>query len=229
MDNIINKALELLKRRSVQAALVVAVGLFFMAVGGYAKMNGIRGQGVDRETALTAQYLSNQNELSTFISTFYEQVGIADRSTEQLNTVLTDAVKGRYDDTGLQAGLPGQGNALISAMIEAYPDLTGLTDQYGVILDTISAGREAYKNDQDRLLDMLRSYDAWRNRGIISSVLINLSGFPSGNLRARVGETSVTGQAALDKMYQIVLTSKAVDAYETGELDPLEAPALEDK
>lgn len=105
-------------------------------------------------------------------------------------------------------------------------DLTGLTDQYGVILDTISAGREAYKNDQDRLLDMLRSYDAWRNRGIISSVLINLSGFPSGNLRAQVGETSVTGQAALDKMYQIVLTSKAVDAYKTGELDPLEAPPL---
>lgn len=220
------KVQELLQKRSVQVGIGVFVALFLLVGGIYGKMNGLRHEGVDRETALTAQYLSNQNELSAFISTFHEQVGIADRNAAQLNTVLEDAVKGRYDDTGLQAGLPGEGNELISAMVEAYPDLAGLSDQYATILDTISAGREAYKNKQDRLLDMLRAYDRWRNEGIISSILIDISGFPSGSLRAQVGENFVTGQDALDEMYQIVLTSAAVTAYETGELDPLEATPL---
>lgn len=222
-----DKVMELLRQRKVQVILGVAVAFLVLFGGAFAKMDGLRHKGVDLETQLTAQYLSNQNELSSFISTFYEQAGIADRNAEQLDTVLEDAIKGRYDDTGLEAGIPGQGNQLISAMVEAYPDLAGLTDQYATLLDTISAGREAYKNKQNQLLDLLRAYDRWRNEGIVSSFLIRVAGFPSSNLRAIVGETSVTGQAALDQMYRIVLTSAAVDAYETGELDPLQLPPLD--
>lgn len=207
--------------------VLIAVGVVLvLVITLYGKFNGIRHEGVDRETALSAQYQDNQNELSSFISTFYEQLGIADRKSEQLDRILEDAVKGRYDDTGLQAATPNESNDLISAIVEAYPDLSGL-DTYDTILDTISSGREAYKQKQTKLLDMLRSYDKWREQDIIGSVLIDLSGYPSDNLRAQIGTQVTRGQDALDQMYVIVLTSQAADAYETGELDPLEVPALE--
>lgn len=205
---------------------LIGVGvLLILVIVLFSTFNGIRNTGVDKETALSAQYLDNQNELSTYISKFYEQIGIADRKSEQLNRILEDAVKGRYDND-LQAATPGEsGGALISAIVEAYPDLSGL-DSYDKVLDTISAGREAYKQKQTKLLDMLRNYDKWREQGLIHNVLVNIAGYPSDNLKARLGSKVVTGQAALDQMYMIVLTSQAAEAYETGELDPLEAPSL---
>lgn len=206
-------------------ALIIIGVLLVLVVVLYGKFNGIRHTGVDKETALSAQYSDNQNELSSFISTFYEQLGIADRKSEQLDRILTDAVKGRYDDSGLTAATPNESNDLISAIVEAYPDLSGL-DTYDTIMETISSGREAYKQKQTKLLDMLRSYDKWREQDIIGSILIDIAGYPSGSLRAQVGDRIEKGQDALDRMYQIVLTSQAAEAYETGTLDPLEVPAL---
>lgn len=217
---------DLLHTRWVQVLLGVGVvGLLLLMVT-YGKFNSIRHEGIDKETALTAQYLDNQNELSTFISTFYEQLGIADHKSDKLNAILTDAVKGRYDNTGLTPATPGQtqGNQLISAIVEAYPDLSGL-NTYDTVLNTISSGRQAYKAKQSKLLDMLRSYDKWRKQDIIGSALISLGGFPSSNLRAQIGTDSVTGSAAEAKMYEIVLASQATQAYTTGTLEPLTIPS----
>lgn len=218
---------ELALKRWVQVIAVLTVLVLIFGVVTYSKFNSLRHTGVDKETALTAQYLDNQNELGSFISTFYEQTGIADRKSAQLDLILSDAVKGRYDKTGLTPATPGQtqGNQLISAIVEAYPDLSGL-NSYDKILDTISAGRTAYKNKQTLLLDMLRSYDKWRKEGILSTLLIKIAGFPSDSLRAQVGTEFVKGSAAEDKMYVIVLPSDANKAYTTGTLEPLTVPPL---
>lgn len=219
-----------LRKRWLQ--VVICVALVFLLIVGYSynKINSLHRKGVDRETELTATYLDAQNELGAFISTFYEQVGIADRKSAQLDTVLSDAVKGRYDGTGLTPATPGQtqGNQLISAMVEAYPDLGGL-NSYDRILDTISAGRSAFKNKQTDLLDKLRGYDKWRNQNIVGSFFIRLAGFPSDNLRAQVGQQFVTGKAAENQMYVIVLPSDAAQAYTTGTLEPLTVPPLSSK
>lgn len=209
--------------------MLVALVLIFTLFS-YAKINSLHKQGVRQETGLTAQYLDNQNELGSFVSTFYEQAGIADRKSAQLDLVLADAVKGRYDQTGLTPATPGQtqGNQLISAIVEAYPDLSGL-NSYDRILDTISSGRTAYKNKQSILLDKLRAYDTWRNQNILGSFFIRLAGFPSDNLRAQIGQKFVTGKAAEDQMYVIVLPSDAAQAYTTGTLEPLTVPPLTTK
>lgn len=206
---------------AVLAALALVFGLFT-----YSKINSLHREGVRRETQLTAQYLDNQNELGAFISSFYEQLGIAQAKADKLQVVLSDAVKGRYDNTGLTPATPGSptlGNSLISAIVEAYPDLSGL-NSFDRIIDTISSGRTAYKNKQSTLLDMLRSYDNWRNQNIFGSLLIRIAGFPSNNLRAQVGQAFVTGKAAEDQMYVIVLPSDATKAYTTGTLEPLTVP-----
>lgn len=203
------------KRIAIIAVICFTVGATFGSV------NKARNGAITREAALNAQYLDNQNELSSFVSTFYEQLGIADRKSDKLNTILVEAVKGRYE--GETSAQPG-GGALFSAIAEAYPDLTAL-DTYDKVAETISAGREAYKNKQSKLLDMLRSYDTWRKKGLIHSQIVKLVGVPTSGLQARIGNKVTTGPEALDQMYRIVLASKATEAYETGILEPLDANA----
>lgn len=213
-----SEVLALLKRFRVA---IIAVVLVFLVIGAFGKANSIQKTGVDKETALSAQYLDNQNELSAFILGFYEKVSVADRKSDKLEAILVDAVKGRYE--GETSAQPGTG-MLFSAISEAYPDLTASLDVYDQVLDHISAGREAYKQKQSKLLDMLRSYDRWRRSGIVHSRLVSVMGLPGGDLKARIGTRFTTGSSALDQMYLIVLTEDARDAYETGTLTPLEVP-----
>lgn len=214
--------------------VLLGMGGFFLfivlVIGGcglYA--NSLRNEGVTQERALSSQYLDNQNFLSGYISGFYEQVGVAQASTDALDRVLTDAVKGRYD--GKTSAQPGTGS-LFSAIAEAYPELSAqeLLRIWGKIQDYVTSQREGYRNKQSKLLDMLRTYDTWRETGgpgkrLILSLGI-IADFPSNNLEARIGETKLTGEVARDKMYQIVLDSTTLKAYETGKLDPLKIPTV---
>lgn len=205
-------------------ALVIGLVLLVI-VGGigyyiYTVVDGVQREGVALETELSKQYQVNQNELSAYVSGFYEQLGIADRKSDKMDKIIEDAVKGRYD--GKTSAQPGQGT-LFSAIVEAYPDLGGLAI-YDKIVDYIQVKREAYKNAQNKLLQQLSDYSKWRNSGILRKYLIRMVGHPSDALRAQVGTSYVTGQAALDKMYIIVLTSDTIKAYETGIQDPLQIP-----
>jgi hypothetical protein len=219
------KVVAIAKKRWVQVVGGIVVFFLIVSLFTYGKINSLHREGIDRETQLTATYLDAQNTLGAFISTFYEQVGIADRKSAQLDAVLSDAVKGRYDTTGLIPAVPGQvqGNQLISAIVEAYPDLSGL-NTYDRILDTIAAGRQSFKNVQSVLLDKLRAYDRWRKQNIFGSLLIKVAGFPSDSLRAQIGTQFITGVAAENQMYVIVLPSDVSKAYTTGTLEPLTVP-----
>lgn len=199
--------------------VVIAAVLLVVILPIFNTFNSIQKEGVRREKQLNAQYQDNQAELSSYVSGFYEQTGIAKVKSDKLNAILLDAVKGRYD--GKTAAKPG-GGSLFSAVVEAYPDLKGL-DIYDKIAEYVQVGRKAYKNAQSQLLDMLRSYDEWRQSGIIKSRLVSMAGFPSSRLVARLGQGKIfKGQAALDQMYVIVLDSTTQKAYETGNLEPLQ-------
>lgn len=203
------------------ALATVVLGVFVFTISCYSYVNGIRNTGIEKERALTAQYLDNQNYLSAYISGFYEQLGVQREAGNQLDRILEDAVKGRYDKGGFAVNSP-----LFAAIVEAYPEagVEQLMENWGKLQDYIAAQREGYRNVQSKLLDMLRSYDTWRETGIIKSSFVRTLGFPSNRLEARVGEMVLTGEAARDKMYHIVLTSQAIKAYESGEMDPLKIP-----
>ena len=194
----------------------VSVGVvLILGMSLYGMFNGINKDGVKRETALSATYSDNQNELSKFQSGFYEMLGVADAKSTQMDKILSDAVKGRYDNAP-----QGQGGQFFSAMIEAYPDLAGL-NVYDKVIDYVAAGRESYKQQQSKLLDMLREYDTWRRSGLIHKQFVKVSGFPSSDLRAQIGAKAVTGEAALEQMRLIVTTSSTQEAYTTGTQEPM--------
>ena len=201
----------------VAALLVIILGFSI-----YGKVNSINTDGVRMETALNAQYKDNQNELSSYILKFNESLGIADRQSNKLNEIITEAVKGRYDnDTSLQ---PGTGGAMFSAITEAYPDLTASTESYAKVQDLVVSGRDAYKNKQSKLLDQIRDYQTWQNTGLIQRQVIENMGFPSKTLKVTDNGVTYTGEEALERMERIVLTDQAVEAYETGTQDPLLTP-----
>ncbi len=197
----------------VIAALVV--GAFSL----YGYVNNMRNEGIRMETTLNAQYLDNQNELSSFKSSFYEQVGVANLKSDKMDQIITDAVKGRYEGKMN----PGTGGAMFSAITEAYPDLKGQLDLYDRIVDFVKAGREQYKQKQSKLIGQLQAYDYWRQEGLVKSMFLG-NFFPSQALVARIGTTTTRGQAALDQMYVIVLTSDTKKAYETGIDEPMQVP-----
>jgi len=208
------------KKLIIGSALVVV--LFLIAAISYGNVNNINTEGVRMETSLNAQYKDNQNELSSYILKFNESLGIADRQSNKLNEIITDAVKGRYDnDTSLQ---PGTGGAMFSAISEAYPDLTASTESYAKVQDLVVSGRDAYKNKQTKLLDQIRDYQAWQETGLIKRQVIASMGFPSKSLRVTDNGVTYTGEDALARMERIVLTKEAVQAYETGEQAPLITP-----
>lgn len=200
--------------------LAAIVGFVTLMVAVYVKFDSVQKDGNAHETTLNSSYVSAQNELGTQLSKIEETFGVAQVKSTQGVEALTDAIKGRYEEGSSAVGATG-GGQLISALVEAYPELKFL-DSYDRVIDVISAGREAYKNKQNVLLDQLRAYDKWRRSGIIHNIVVGIVGFPSDGLEARIGDTVTHGEDARDQMYRIVLPSKAREAYETGTLDPTE-------
>ena len=205
-----------MKNARVIALLVLIVAGVFVIWGGYEYVNTLRNESIGWETKLSAQYLSNQNYLSAYISGFYEQLGVANLKSEKMDEILIDAVKGRYDDEGFSSK-----GAFFSVIVEAYPNIAGL-NIYDKIADYVAGGREGYRGIQDKLMDMLRAYDKWRQEGYIRGWIIStIIGVPTERLVAKIGDTTMTSSDARNKMYQIVLTPKAVEVYKNGRMEPL--------
>jgi hypothetical protein len=198
----------------------VALLAVILLIGGCGKYNSVRNSVIDKEAALTAQYVDNQNFLSSYVSGFYEQTGLAKIKSQKINDILIGAVKGRYDDGSSAKPVGGQA---FSAIAEAYPDLKSL-DIYDKITDYVQSQREAYRQTQSKLLDMIRSYEAFTKKGLVQSQFVKFVGAPTNDLRAQVGTKITRGQDALDQMYMIVLDKKTKQAYETGEMEPLSVP-----
>lgn len=208
--------------KKIPMKLIVAGGVILLllitAMTMFGKVNSLRNSVVQKEAALIAQYQDNQNELSNYILSFKESMGVAAKGSERLEEILTEAIKGRYD--GNMA--PGTGGSMFSAITEAYPDLTATTESYNKVQDLVVSGREGYKNKQTKLLDMIRDYNTFRESDIVNSWIIKtLLKAPTDRLEVTVGDNTFRGRDALDKISQIVLTKDAVKSYETGETEAL--------
>lgn len=208
-----------------KTGLIIAgsvVGLFLLFVIFLVSMigwyNGTRNGLIDRETTLNAQYQGNQAELDAFVKKVHEEFQIAGAKTAAIDKVLTDAVRGRYDGN-LTPALPGQSNALISALREAYPDLGGL-NIYDRLVTEISAGRESFKQVQVKLLDMLRDYESYRSKGVFRHMLVDSIGYP--RLQARIGTQSFKGEDALNQMHLIVTSDATNQDFTSGTEDGIQ-------
>ena len=140
-----------------------------------------------------------------------------------MNEILEDYAKGR---NFAKKGESEQA-AFINAVVEAVPDLAGLNIADRMI-DYVQAGRERYRAKQEKLLDVLRSYDTWRSgeeEALRWFVANKVWQFPTEHLEARIGTQVWRGMEAHERMYLIVTTSSTKDAYKSGTMEPLTVPS----
>lgn len=207
--------------RGVIAIIVLAIGLVsFFAV--YNGVNNLQKQAVEREVRLSRQYETLKTGLDAFLTTAREQAGVTKAQSAAFDKIMLDAVAGRYQgkEGSPTTAKPGSGT-LFSAIQEAYPNLDKVNDSYSRILDTISSGRTAFANNQAKLQDQLREYDTWRKSGYFRSwVLAKVVGVPTNdNLTVTNGDQKLHGQAAYDKMSQVITSGITADAFKSGKLD----------
>lgn len=196
----------------------IAVLLLIVVVSFISSINTTKNTLIQKEQSLVAEYKANQNELSTYTNQVKESLGVADIGNDKVGQILKDAISGRYD--GKME--PGTGGSMFSAISEAYPDLTANTAMYAKVQDQVIAGRSSYKNTQNKLIDRARDYETWIKTDLVRSFIVkNILGAPTQDLKIVIGETTLRGQDALDKLSQPIMSSDAIKSYETGVSDPV--------
>jgi hypothetical protein len=179
--------------------------------------NDIKSEGVSYETDLNAQYVQNANVLSTYVSSFEEQLGVANLQGNQVKAIITEAVAGQVSVRDLVS--PGS-SPLFIAVKQAYPNVT--LPQYNQLINYIQQGRKQFQDGQSDLLKKLSAYDNWRHTGfLIQPALVNGLGFPTNLLHADVGGKRLTGAAAEAQMWKIVENPTAAAAFASGVEQPI--------
>ena len=199
--------------KAIHVAMLSVAVVIVIALSMFATVNGWRTSGLALETQLSAQFQSEQAWLAQFTNGFREQYALGKDQSAMVDTILTNAVQGRYGEDGFSAD-----GAFFSAVQEAYPEssISQLLDNWNSISSYVAAGREEYARLQSNRLDMVRAYNLWLNSGFIRSSVVRALGFPSQNLKARVGETQHTGSAALAQMELAITNAETLDAYNSG-------------
>jgi hypothetical protein len=194
-------------------SLVVLVTLAAVGVSLYGYAASIRNQALAWETDLNSIYRSYENEMATYVNTFYEQTGLANLKSDKMNELIRNAMQGRYGDN------PKEGNLLFKAVAEAYPSTDGL-NIYDKILPTVSAGREALRNKQNMLIERAQKYNYWRKEGIFRAWVLN-GMYPSRDLQIKVGGRMFYGEEALNHLSEPITNTITEDAFQKQKMEPL--------
>ena len=194
--------------------------LLIIVVSFISSVNGTRNTLITKEQELVGEYKTNQNELSTYTNQVTETLGVAEAGSDKMNQIMKDAISGRYDNN-MQ---PGTGGSMFSAIAEAYPEssLVKSTAMYEKVQDLVIAGRNQYRNTQNKLIDRARDYETWTQTDFVRSFIVkNVLGAPTDSLKITIGQNTFRGQDALDKLSQPILSGAAIQSYETGVTEPI--------
>lgn len=212
--------------------VIVAVIALVGIIGGfsfYGFYNSTRNEGIAMESSLSGQYLDNQNELAAAAMQISETLGIAGESADKVNSIWADAIAGRYDNK--MGGSDGEGS-LVNALsiVEASPDVNGLILNYSKVQDVVISSRNAFKNKQTKMQDRAVQYNTWLKSGVFRSQIVKSQGFPSDDLKVKLGDgTVIYGRAALEKMTTPIVDASTADAFDTGIMKPIITPGAETK
>ncbi len=190
----------------------IALALLIAIVSAINTYTTVRNEGRSRETALTHKYNSMQASYGQWRLGVIDQLGIAREKSEAMDKILTNAIEGRYNKKGAPDVDSGK---LFSAIKEAYPDLSGL-DIYDRILVYVQQGRERFTQEQGQMQTMIQEYNTWRSTGSFLHPTFAGWLFPSDMLKAQIGNTTYTGEEALEKMARPIVGSDTTQIFDTG-------------
>lgn len=162
---------------------ILSVGI---AASSYFKYHDV---GVRTEQQLKAEYERAQNTMSATATTVMDVSKISERYADDVRSLVRETMSGRYGDDGSDAVMQWIQEQNIELDSTMYRDIT----------QVIRSGRQDFRNAQDRVIDIKRSYE--RNIDALwSGFWLKLAGFPKIDLDD----------------YNILLDQSTIDRYESG-------------
>lgn len=201
-------------------AAMLMFGCCFIGFTVYSWVNGVHGTATDKETQLSGAYVSYQAVLDELIVGVREQVGLNFAAGDQVEDILRGALEGRYGEEGFTTD-----SALFLAVSEAYPDTDQLFDLWGDLQQYVQDGRARIRNTQTKLIDQAEAYRNWLERDLFRRWAVQMLGYPSRTLEARIGDTIYFGDEALARMLVPITSSDTREAFETGTFEGVEIPS----
>lgn len=201
------------KKVAIIASIIFAV---LLVVGGpiwyFTTDQSVTSAAERKQAALSAQGEVAVATLGDCTLKIRESFGIADAQSERINSIIADAVRGRYDgDTSANPG----GGEFFSAIREAYPniDLSAFNDAQSIAVGC----REDFKQQQIKTQSMIADFKAWKRGSWKNRTFA--SEFPNDNFTVRKGDATLRGIEALDHLSRVIVPSTANDATDTGEIE----------
>lgn len=123
---------------------------------------------VDYETRIDAQWNNNRNTLSQYNLKIQEAVQVPDMYRDDFIKTINASMTGRYGQAGSQATMQWLKEHAIELPTALYLKLQQM----------IEAGRNEFRNEQTKLLDLTRGYKRVSN-SLWTGLMMRLGGFPS--------------------------------------------------
>lgn len=181
----------------MQKVLLAIIGVFvFGIIVLFSSYVSAYNQGNRMEQSIKATYQNNQNVLATYTQKVLEAAQVTDMMRDDMIKVTQAAISGRYGPNGSKA--------VFQAIAEKNPNVS--EKLYIKLQQIIEAGRNEFKDNQTRLIDIKRSYETALG-SFWTGTWLRIAGYPHINLDD----------------YKIVITQGVADTFKSGyETQPIQ-------
>lgn len=169
----------------------------------------VRAEGYEWQNGAKAKYEAVQTQLSTCLDSSMTAAQIAGQERSSLKDVLTGTINARYQTSGGQAVDPANAQLVISAVTEAYPQVS---DELFRQLMTIATGcRNQVAGAQQDLQAYTARFKTWTKQGDVITGSVR-EGFPNDEFVVQGLNGKITGKAALEFVAEPIITGAADEA-----------------
>lgn len=193
------------------AAVVALVALVVVLTFTVFIPQSVKSNGNKKEADLSASYANGAVYLSKCVVKTKQAADVATAQTAALDKVLKDAVAGRY---GIGGNNMDKGK-LFSAIVEAYPNVNGLSKTFDHVMTVIVGCQDDFGNYQSVVQDKVRDFNSWRTGSWLTRSYA--ADFPNENMYVRLPGVNLVGAAAYDKIQQPIVDATTSSTYKTGE------------
>jgi hypothetical protein len=155
-------------KRKIPTSLYPIIVLTVFIGAMFVEFNNAHNMAVDYETRIDAQWQNNMNTLSQYNLKVQEAVQIPAMYRDDFLKTLNASMAGRYGKQGSQATMQWFKEHSITLPTQLYLKLQQI----------IEAGRNEFRNEQTKLLDLTRGYKRSSN-SLWTGFMMRIGGFPS--------------------------------------------------
>ena len=155
-------------KRKISKSVYITLALLAFLATMFLEFSSAYNMAVNYETRIDAQWNNNRNTLSQYTLKIQEAVQVPDMYRNDFIKTINASMVGRYGQQGSQATMQWLKEHSIKLPNELYLQLQQM----------IEAGRNDFKNEQKKLLDLTRGYKK-ATRTLWTGFMMRIAGFPA--------------------------------------------------